>query len=174
MYQKVFQDHLQCHFNNEVWPTFVSLIFYCFYLSCTACVISNYRRSFMKLHYVVLCSVLYVTQGIYLYNIESIKNMWNSCKIIRASNSTMWHLTVRIDSQGYAKYKVFFVLSVFRNLKTKILMNKCSTYFILSVRNFYFESRIHSKYIWFKVLILGVNMAKMYTHYRWRQSDYIF
>lgn len=53
------------------------------------CVISNYKRLYMKLHYVVLYSVLHVTQGIYLYNIESIKGMWNSWKIIRASNSAI-------------------------------------------------------------------------------------
>lgn len=79
----------------------------------------------MKLHYVVLCSVWYVTQGIYVYNIELIKSMWDSWKIIRASDSTIWHLTVRIDSQGYIKYKVFSVLFVFifRNVKEQTVAN---------------------------------------------------
>lgn len=79
----------------------------------------------MKLHYVVLYSVLHVTQGIYLYNIESIKGMWNSWKIIRASNSAIWQLTVRIDSQGYTRHKVFSVLFVFvfRNLREQTAVN---------------------------------------------------
>lgn len=122
------------------------------------CVMSNYGRSFIKLHCVVLCSMLYVTRGICLYNIESIKRMWNSWKTIRTSNLTIWHLTVRTDSQGCTKNRVFSVLFVFvfRNLKEQ---TETKTAHVFVVSSFHRTSRIHSKHILFKVLLLTVKMA---------------
>lgn len=63
------------------------LFFYCFYCA-QLYVISNYKRSFMKLHYVVLCFVLYVTQDIYLQKFRSIK-IYDRWRIIRPSHTTI-------------------------------------------------------------------------------------
>jgi hypothetical protein len=65
---------------------------------------------------VLYCAVLYVIQRVYLYNIESINRRWKTWITIKASNSTIGHLTVITDSQGYTKYRVLFaVVFVFRN-----------------------------------------------------------
>lgn len=83
------------------------LLHCCFYLSCTDMCDKQLQQI---LYEIALCCAMFcvnVTQRVYLYNIGSIKRMWNRWKIIRTSNSTIWHLTVRIDSQGYTEYKVF-------------------------------------------------------------------
>lgn len=90
---------------------FFHLSLYCFYLSCTAMCDNQLQKIVYEI--ALCCAMFYVTWGVYLYIIESIKRMWNSWEIIRASNSTIWHLTLRIDSQGYTKYKGFFVLFIF-------------------------------------------------------------
>lgn len=41
----------------------------------------------------------------------------------------------------------------------EIKQKKKPLYFILSTRNFHYASRIHSKDIWFKALLLTVKMA---------------
>lgn len=54
------------------------------------CVISNHKRSLMKLHYIVLCFVLYMWHKfIYLQKVKSIK-VWDAWRIIRPSHTIIW------------------------------------------------------------------------------------
>lgn len=101
------------------------LFLYCFSLTCTAMCDKQLQRI---LYETALCCAMFCIicnpRRLSLQH-RTIKRMWNSWKIIRTSNSTIWCLTVRIDSQGYTKYKVFSVLFVFvfRNLKEQTVVN---------------------------------------------------
>lgn len=99
------------------------LFFYHFY-HAQPCVITNYKRSFMKLLHAVLCFVLYVTQGVYLQKVKSIK-ICDGWRIIRPSHTANYSALKMLGLIFKVKWHVveFFFFFLSQNPRKWIVKN---------------------------------------------------